>query len=852
VAFDNKVSRRHFLKILAAGATTLAFGSMLGFSNLFSSTSKTGRSGIGGNAIQQAAAQSAPGAFASGPNTGAISIHAAILTNGKVFYAAGSGFNSDNKNGPFLWNTFDPNTGSVTNHTVDKDLFCMGQSVLPNGKVLCAGGTLEYDVADNPDGKWKGLKAAYEYDPDSNSLQEIQSMHHGRWYPYCIPLEDGKVLTIAGWDELGSKNRLAEIYDPGSKSWSIKYDPVATASTGYNTTYCVGEIYHKETETWTYVPGSPCYGGPGQAALSNLSLYPRAVLMPTGLVGIAGQSKTTKTWNPQTGELKFAGNLAIERNYGNMVLLPLNNDAAETGQLLVCGGSNGPAATATTAVQLLTPKSPNYNTFTFQTIASCNFGRRHAPNAYLPDGKLIFFGGTNFQNSLSGAYYNAEIFDPVAKSWTVVNGMNVPKIYHSTGILLLDGRVWLAGSQYAKSDLELRSEFYVPSYYNATRPTISGDPSIGGYGGLINIPTPDAANIEKVSLIPLSTFTHGFNSQMRFIWLQIQSKGSSSVTVSAPVNAKIAPLGYYMIHVLNSAGVPSIAKVIKIPGTGSPPPPADTTPPTVGITSPSNGATISGPSSGVTVAVTGTAADESGGSGIQKVEVQVGSSNPFKLATATGPGGSADWSTWSASDVVATAGSITIISRATDNAGNTKESTINVTVTFTGSGTYTTIYSQAGTNSYIPLNSGGTHRAGEIMTSASVLVGNSIKKLTVKLKKAGNPTGTISVVVRKGTGDSIAITFGTIDAATLTTADQTFTLESPTSHTFAANDKVLVEWDGTPGTSTDQVLVKRHAYTDATTSFDGINTKQTTKAATSTAYGTNNNYDMAGEWFKLG
>ena len=40
------------------------------------------------------------------------------------------------------------------------------------------------------------------------------------------------------------------------------------------------------------------------------------------------------------------------------------------------------------------------------------------------------------------------------------------------------------------------------------------------------------------------------------------------------------------------------------------------------------------------------------------------------------------------------------------------------------------------------------------MTSASVLIGNSIKKLTVKLKKAGNPTGPINVVVRKGTGDS--------------------------------------------------------------------------------------------------
>ena len=506
-------------------------------------------------------------------------------------------------------------------------------------------------------------------------------------------------------------------------------------------------------------------------------------------------------------------------------------------------------ANATTVVQLLTPNPPNYTSFTFQTIASCNFGRRHAPNAYLPDGNIIFFGGTNFQNSLAGAHLNAEIFDPVAKSWTVVNGMTVPKIYHSTGILLLDGRVWLAGTQYAKSNWELRSEFYVPSYYNATRPTISSNPTVGNYGGTINISTPNAADVQKVSLIKLGTYTHGFNSDMRFIWLQIQSKGSNNVTVSAPVNAKIAPPGYYMIHVLNSAGVPSIAKVIKIPGTASPPP-GDTTPPSVDVTSPADAATISGPSSGVTVAVTGTASDESGGSGIQKVEVKVGS-NPFKLATATGPGGSADWSTWSASDVVTSAGSTTIIGRATDNAGNTKDDTITVTVAFTGGGgTYTTIYSQAGTNSYMTLNTGGNHRAGEIMTSASVLIGNSIKKLTVILKKAGSPTGTITVRVRKGTADSDGIIFGTIDATTLTTTDQTFTLEAPTSHTFAANDKVLVEWAGT-GTSTDQVLVKRHNYTDPAASFDGINTKQSHKVATSTGYSSYNNADIAGVWSKL-
>ena len=59
VTFDGKVSRRGFLKFLAAGATTLAFGSVLGFSSFFA-VNKNGRSGIGsggggigGGGIQQ-------------------------------------------------------------------------------------------------------------------------------------------------------------------------------------------------------------------------------------------------------------------------------------------------------------------------------------------------------------------------------------------------------------------------------------------------------------------------------------------------------------------------------------------------------------------------------------------------------------------------------------------------------------------------------------------------------------------------------------------------------------------------------------------------------------------------------
>ena len=123
---------------------------------------------------------------------------------------------------------------------------------------------------------------------------------------------------------------------------------------------------------------------------------------------------------------------------------------------------------------------------------------------------------------------------------------------------------------------ELRIEIFRPSYFfSATaRPTISGAPTVGGYGASITIPTPDAANVARVSLVKTGCQTHHYDTDMRLIWLPITSRGTNSVTVSAPINANIAPPGYYMIHVLNGSLVPSTAQIIQIPGTGG-----DTTPP---------------------------------------------------------------------------------------------------------------------------------------------------------------------------------------------------------------------------------------------------------------------------------
>jgi hypothetical protein len=570
--------------------------------------------------------------------------------------------------------------------------------------------------------------------------------------------------------------------------------------------------------------------------------------MPSGLLASVGGELDDRVYDPNTFKWVWAGK-TIKRHYGTSVLCPLQNVDTEKGKILVCGGSPIAADPATNTAEIVVPSGTVG--LSRRSVQSMQYARKHVGPVLLPTGQIVIFGG-NLKTNLSPAL-NPEMFDPVTETWTTWPAATVPRMYHQVALLLHDGRVWTAGTTPNQATKEVRVEIFNPWYTSETRPTISGDLTGGAYGGTITISTPNAADITKVSLVKISATTHHYNSDQRLIWLQIQGTTSSSVTVTAPINNKLAPPGYYLVHVLNSAGVPSVGKFIKIPGSADnpPPPPPDTIDPTVAVTSPANGATISGPSTGVTINVAGTASDNSGGSGIQKVEVQVGTANQFKLATPTGPGGSTDWSTWSASDTVTTEGNHTVTARATDNANNTKDTTITITVAFSGGGTtYTSIYSVAGSNNYAKLSTGSIKRAGELIhktaTFNSALIGQSVKRVNVILKKSGNPTGTISVVVRKVTGDLIVHTFGTIDASTLTTSDKTFTLESTSSHTIAANDRILIEWNGTTS-STDQVWVKKSA-SSTSGGFDGENTKWSQYVA---AYSNQGGYDLAGEWFKL-
>src|SRR4029077_89691 len=73
----------------------------------------------------------------------------------------------------------------------------------------------------------------------------------------------------------------------------------------------------------------------------------------------------------------------------------------------------------------------------------------------------------------------------------------------------------------------------------------------------------DASRIATVALIPLGSVTHDFNANQRYLNLSFQFSGNA-LSIQAPANANIAPPGYYMLFIVDTNGVPSVAATLRI------------------------------------------------------------------------------------------------------------------------------------------------------------------------------------------------------------------------------------------------------------------------------------------------
>ena len=124
-----------------------------------------------------------------------------------------------------------------------------------------------------------------------------------------------------------------------------------------------------------------------------------------------------------------------------------------------------------------------------------------------------------------------------------------------------------------------------------------------GYGDSFTITTPDAASIKDVVLMRPGSATHAFDMEQRMLHTTFTT-GNGTLTVTAPNNPFAAPAGYYMVFLMNTSGVPSVAKFLRLAKNPT------NQPPTATITNPSTSSvTIQ---AGQSVTFAGSASDPDG------------------------------------------------------------------------------------------------------------------------------------------------------------------------------------------------------------------------------------------------
>jgi hypothetical protein len=213
----------------------------------------------------------------------------------------------------------------------------------------------------------------------------------------------------------------------------------------------------------------------------------------------------------------------------------------------------------------------------WRQVASMAFPRTYATMVLLPDGNVFVEGGgqTTAATDLSGAVLQAEIWSPSTETWTTVASMATPRLYHSTALLMPDGRVLVAGggrfNDASEPTDQPSAEYYLPPYFfKGTRPAITSAPSAVQFGQTIFVQTPDAAQIASVALMRIGSVTHNFNTSQSYVPLTFQVV-TGGLNVQGPANGNLAPPGYYMLFIVNTNGVPSIASFVKVSAATSAP-----------------------------------------------------------------------------------------------------------------------------------------------------------------------------------------------------------------------------------------------------------------------------------------
>lgn len=386
---------------------------------------------------------------------------------------------------------------------------------------------------------FQGIRDAWEFDPVAERYITVDPMNEARWYPTLTTLQDGKVLSVSGLDEIGQvvpgKN---EIYDPATRKWS-------------------------------YLPGQRFF-----PTYPALFLTDRGRIFYTGSnagYGPVDKGRTPGIWDVERNTFEPVPGIsdpdALETSMS--VQLP---PAQDQRYMVLGGGGVGESekATAKTRIVDLHAGRPR-----FRDGPDLYAKVRYPSSVILPDDTVLTTNGSgDYRGRGASNVLRAEIYDPRTNTSRRVADPLVGRNYHSGALLLPDGRVMTFGSDSLFADeansrpgtFQQQIDLYAPPYlYRGGRPAITGPARTEvERGGEATFRTTRTATIAKARLIRPGSFTHVTNVEQKSVALRFRTT-ARGITVTIPEDPSLVPPGWYMLHVVDDRGVPSKAVWVKVP-----------------------------------------------------------------------------------------------------------------------------------------------------------------------------------------------------------------------------------------------------------------------------------------------
>ncbi|CAI7583364.1 unnamed protein product [Penicillium bialowiezense] len=431
------------------------------------------------------------------------------------------------------WN---PLTGEVTKRTVTNthhDMFCPGISYDGTGMMVVTGGN---DASETS-----------VYDSSHDEWFSASPMQLRRGYQASTTLSDGRVFVIGGsWAGGSNIDKDGELYDPATQNWTMLQDAT------------VAQMKTKDREgAWRADNHGWLFGW------KDLSIFQ------------AGPSKQMNWYSAHNnGSVQAAGNRLDDQDSmsGNAVMF----DAVK-GKILTIGGARDyDKSPASSAAHIITLGEPGDK----PRVELAGKGEMHYERVFhtsvvLPDGTVFIAGGQDYGVAFNeeNVKFVPEIYDPKTDTFNKMQQNNVVRVYHTISILMPDARVLNAGGGLCGNctanhyDGQIFTPPYLltPSGEPKARPQIiSGVPERAIVGQTIRFKT--SGYIQSASLIRLGTATHTVNTDQRRIPLDVSTTSifGSNWKVRLPAEPGILIPGYWMLFVMDSEGVPSVAKIIMV------------------------------------------------------------------------------------------------------------------------------------------------------------------------------------------------------------------------------------------------------------------------------------------------